>query len=112
MSSRKTKSNILKQRRKPKKRRFFLKFLLWLFVLGFIVAILGALGGVGVYFYISKDLPHINSLTEYHPPIITNVYSDDGRKIAEFFEERRIIKPLDEMPAALINAFNTAHILW
>ncbi len=82
--------------------------LLWLFVLGFFVAILGALAGVGVYFYISKDLPHINSLTEYHPSIITNVYSDDGRKIAEFFNERRIIKPLDEMPAALINAFIAA----
>ncbi len=108
MPNRKTKSKILKQRRKPKKRRFFPKLVLWLFVLGFFVAILGALAGVGVYFYISKDLPHINSLTEYHPSIITNVYSDDGRKIAEFFKERRIIKPLDEMPAALINAFIAA----
>jgi penicillin-binding protein 1A len=108
MAKRKTKSDILKQRSRPKKRRFFRKFLLWSFLLGFIVAILGALAGVGVYFYISTDLPHINSLTEYHPPIITTVYSDDGRKIAEFFEERRIIKPLDEMPPALINAFIAA----
>ena len=77
-------------------------------MLGFFVAILGALASVGVYFYISKDLPRIKSLTEYHPSIITNVYSDDGRKIAEFFKERRIIKPLDEMPAALINAFIAA----
>jgi len=104
----KTKSKILKQRRRPQKRRFFQKLVLWLFVLGFFVAILGALAAVGVYFYISKDLPHINSLTEYHPSIITNVYSDDGRKIAEFFKERRIIKPLDEMPTALINAFIAA----
>jgi penicillin-binding protein 1A len=108
MAKRKTKSDILKQRSRPKKRRFFRKFLLWSFLLGFIVAILGALAGVGVYFYISTDLPHINSLTEYHPPIITTVYSDDGRKIAEFFEERRIIKSLDEMPPALINAFIAA----
>jgi penicillin-binding protein 1A len=108
MAKRKTKSDILKKRSRPKKRRFFRKFLLWSFLLGFIVAILGALAGVGVYFYISTDLPHINSLTEYHPPIITTVYSDDGRKIAEFFEERRIIKSLDEMPPALINAFIAA----
>jgi penicillin-binding protein 1A len=108
MPNRKTKSKILKQRRRPKKRRFFQKLVLWLFVLGFFVAILGAVAAVGVYFYISKDLPHIKSLTEYHPSIITNVYSDDGRKIAEFFKERRIIKPLDEMPAALINAFIAA----
>ena len=108
MPNRKTRSNILKQRRSPKKRRFFQKFLLWLFLLGFIFAILGAGAAVGLYFYISKDLPRITSLTEYHPAIITNVYSDDGRKIAEFFKERRIIKPLDEMPAALINAFIAA----
>ncbi len=108
MAKRKTNSDILKQRRRPKKRRFFRKLLLWSFLLGFIVAILGALAGVGVYFYISTDLPRISSLTEYHPPIITTVYSDDGRKIAEFFEERRIIKPLDEMPPALINAFIAA----
>ena len=108
MAKRKTKSDILKQHRRPKKRRFFRKLLLWSFLLGFIVAILGALAGVGVYFYISTDLPRISSLTEYHPPIITTVYSDDGRKIAEFFEERRIIKPLDEMPPALINAFIAA----
>ena len=108
MAKRKTNSDILKQRRRPKKRHFFRKLLLWSFLLGFIVAILGALAGVGVYFYISTDLPHISSLTEYHPPIITTVYSDDGRKIAEFFEERRIIKPFDEMPPALINAFIAA----
>ena len=94
MAKRKTKSDILKQHRRPKKRRFFRKLLLWSFLLGFIVAILGALAGVGVYFYISTDLPRISSLTEYHPPIITTVYSDDGRKIAEFFEERRIIKQI------------------
>ena len=108
MAKNRTKTDILKQRRRPKKRRFLQKFLLWSFLLGFVVAILAGLAGVGVFFYISRDLPHIKSLTEYHPPIISTVYSDDGRKIAEFFEERRVIKPLNEMPPALINAFIAA----
>ena len=108
MAKHRTKSDILKQRKRPKKRRFLLRFLLWSFLLGFIVAILGAASGVGVYFYISRDLPQIRSLTQYHPPIITTVYSDDERKIAEFFTERRIVKPLEEMPPALINAFIAA----
>ena len=107
MAKRKRKSDILKQR-VPKKRHFFRKFILWCFGLGFIVVLLGALAGVGVYFYLSSDLPQISSLTEYHPPIITTVYSDDGRKIAEFFEERRIIRPLNEIPQELINAFIAA----
>ena len=108
MAKPKSKSDILRQRTRPKKRRFLRTFLLWSFVLGFIFALLGALAGIGVYFYLSSNLPQIGSLTEYHPPIITTVYSDDGRKIAEFFEERRIIKPLDEIPQELINAFIAA----
>jgi len=108
MAKSKSKSDILKQRARPKKRRFLRTFLLWSFLLGFILAILGALAGIGVYLYLSNNLPQISSLTEYHPPIITTVYSDDGRKIAEFFEERRIIKPLDQMPQELINAFIAA----
>ena len=104
MTKRKSKSDALK----PKKRHFFGKFLLWSFLLGFIVAVMAAAAGVGVYFYLSRNLPHISSLTQYHPPIITTLYSDDGRKIAEFFEERRIIKPLEEMPPDLINAFIAA----
>jgi penicillin-binding protein 1A len=108
MPKRKTKSDILKQRARPKKRRFLRRFLLWSFLLGLVVSILGALASIGVYFYISSDLPHIRSLTEYHPPIITTVYSDDNRKIAEFFDERRIIKPLHEIPQNLINAFIAA----
>ena len=82
--------------------------MLWSFLLGFILAVMGAVAGAGVYFYLSKNLPQISNLTQYHPPIITTVYSDDGRKIAEFFEERRIIKSLEQMPPALINAFIAA----
>jgi len=108
MAKPKSKSDILRQRARPKKRRFLRTFMLWSFLLGFIFALLGAMAGIGVYFYLSNNLPQISSLTEYHPPIITTVYSDDGRKIAEFFEERRIIKPLDEIPQELINAFIAA----
>ena len=104
MAKRKYKSDVLK----PKRRHFFRKFLLGSFLLGFIGAIMAAAAGVGVFFYLSRNLPQISNLTQYHPPIITTVYSDDGRKIAEFFEERRIIKPLEEMPPALINAFIAA----
>jgi penicillin-binding protein 1A len=108
MAKQKTKSDVLTQRARPKKRHFFRKFLLWSFLLGFIVSVMAAAAGVGVYFYLSRNLPQISNLTQYHPPIISSVYSDDGHKIAEFFEERRIIRPLEEIPPALINAFIAA----
>ena len=64
--------------------------------------------GVGSYFYFTKDLPKIESLKDYRPPIITKVYSDDKRKIAEFSKERRIITPLADMPESLVHAFVAA----
>jgi len=63
---------------------------------------------VGLYMYFTKDLPHISSLKDYRPPTVTTVLSDDGRKIGEFFRERRIVIPLSKMPPRLIEAFVAA----
>jgi penicillin-binding protein 1A len=70
-----------------------------------------AVAGLAVwagYRYIDEDLPRIHKLADYRPPVVTTVYADDGRKIAEFYEERRILVPLEEMPPMLIDAFVAA----
>jgi penicillin-binding protein 1A len=75
------------------------------------VMVLSLLTGLvlgGAYFYFTRDLPKISTLEDYRPPIITTVYSDDKRKIAEFFKERRIVIPLSKMPKMLISAFVAA----
>lgn len=78
----------------------------------FILGLAGLLAGLvifaGVYFYFSRGLPKIASLKDYQPPIITTLYSDDGRKIAEFSKERRVVIPLSDMPENLLNAFVSA----
>ncbi len=56
----------------------------------------------------SIGLTKITSLEDYRPPIITTVYSDDNREIAEFYKERRIVIPLSTMPQRLIEAFVAA----
>jgi penicillin-binding protein 1A len=68
-----------------------------------IVAMAMALGGL--YLYLGEDLPKIASLSEYRPPIITEVFSDDNRKIGEFYTERRIVIPLSQIPQTLKEAF-------
>jgi len=108
MSKQKPKSEIRKKRAPQEKRGFFRTFILWSFLLGFILLICGAGAGLVLYYSISKDLPKITSLADYHPSIITTVYADDNRKIAEFFKERRIVIPLKEMPRTLIDAFVAA----
>ncbi|MBT8371162.1 MAG: PBP1A family penicillin-binding protein, partial [Deltaproteobacteria bacterium] len=76
--------------------------------LGIILIVCGAATGVAVYYSISRDLPKITSLSDYSPSIITTVYADDNRKIAEFFKERRIVIALSDMPRMLLDAFVAA----
>ena len=108
MSKQKRKSDIRKNRAQPKKRGFFKTFILWSFLLGFVLIICGAGAALFLYYSISIDLPKITSLADYNPSIITSVYADDNRKIAEFFKERRIVIPLKEIPRTLIDAFVAA----
>ena len=108
MAKIKTKSEVLKQRSKRKEMHIILICIKWMFIFFVLLCLLGAAGLAGLYYYLNQDLPKINTLSDYHPAIVTNVFSDDGRKIGEFFEERRIVIPLSEMPKNLINAFVAA----
>jgi penicillin-binding protein 1A len=40
--------------------------------------------------------------------VITTVFSDDNRKIAEFYKERRIVVPLSDIPQVMLDAFIAA----
>jgi penicillin-binding protein 1A len=106
----KSKNESLDKKRAPgQSRSGALRRLLYVFYgLILVLSVLAGLFLGGAYFYFTKDLPQISSLKDYRPPIITTVYSDDNRKIAEFFKERRIIVPLAEMPKMLLNAFIAA----
>ena len=80
------------------------------FILIFLGIILGmavsaALFVGGVFFYFSMGLPNLQSLENYRPKSISYVYDRNGEVAAEFFDERRIIVPLDKVPIALVRAF-------
>jgi len=80
----------------------------WLLVILFIGIVAVMLTGLGIYYYLSEDLPRIATLADYRPPSITAVYSDDNRKIAEFYKERRVVVPLSQIPTRLTEAFIAA----
>ncbi|MBW1889417.1 MAG: PBP1A family penicillin-binding protein [Deltaproteobacteria bacterium] len=91
-----------------KKRGFFFRLLRGLLVL-FLLLLLAVAGtGYGIYRYLGDDLPKISSLSEYRPSVITVVYSDDNRKIGEFYKERRIVVPLSDIQRTLTEAFIAA----
>jgi penicillin-binding protein 1A len=68
------------------------------------------LGGAGVAFYFTMvfDLPRLTTLKDYTPYIISEVYSEDGVLMGEFFVERRTVIPLSQMPRLLPKAFIAA----
>ena len=102
-------SKILKQRARQKPRRklstIIFKTVFWS---GSAAIIAGMIAVVLIYFYINEDLPKISKLSDYHPPVVTTVYSDDNRKIGEFYKERRIIVPISRIPQILKEAFIAA----
>lgn len=108
MSKDKGEPEELKKQPGPVKKGRFVKVVRWFFGIIILAIISGIFGLGGVYFYLSEDLPKISSLKDYRPPIITTVYSDDNRKIAEFYHERRVVIPLEQMPQTLKKAFIAA----
>ncbi|WP_320044053.1 PBP1A family penicillin-binding protein [uncultured Desulfobacter sp.] len=108
MTKQQSRTQILKKRSKKKAKSIWFSLFMWLFILLFLAVIAGCAAVTAGFFYLSQDLPQINTLNDYRPAIVTNVFSDDGRKIGEFYKERRIVIPLSDMPANLLNAFVAA----
>ena len=80
----------------------------WVFPLTIALAFVGALGGIGAYVHFSRDLPAIYDVDAYAPPGVTRFFARDGRLVGEFTTERRVVVPLADMPASLIQAFLAA----
>src|SRR5436190_840253 len=79
----------------------YLSSLVFIFLLCLSVA-LGATAGV--LFVYNSDLPQVSQLEDYHPSVVTEVYSDDGQVIGSFALERRIIVTYDKIPKVVRDA--------
>jgi penicillin-binding protein 1A len=92
---------------KPKRkgwRRFF-----FYFGLGVASFLLVAVVGLSIYVWsVTRDLPSVEALENYTPPITTRVYAGDGTLLGEYARERRIFVPIEFVPKRVINAFTSA----
>ena len=68
------------------------------------MTLLSLIGGGWGIVYLGRDLPPLETLKSYQPSLVTRVYSDDNRPIGQFFIEKRILVPLDQIPQDLIRA--------
>lgn len=73
-----------------------------------VLFLLGVFSLVGVFLYISSDLPQINSLKDYNPPMNSKIVSKDGEILLEIGTETRDVVPFDKIPKKVVNAFLAA----
>jgi len=85
-----------------------LRFLGWLFGVGFLLFLAGSGAVLYVIWNASKDLPDYKSLANYEPPVMTRIHAADGSLLAEYAQERRLFVPVSQMPKRLIEAFISA----
>ncbi len=81
--------------------RSFLRFIKKLFILGVVVV---GLAAAGIIYYMEFQLPDIKELNTVHLQVPLQVFTHDGKLIAEYGEIRRIPVPYDQIPKQLINA--------
>ena len=74
-----------------------------LLVLG-VLTVLVVGSAVGAFWYLSQDLPALDSLQEYQPSLVSRVYSDDRQVIGQYYIERRLLTPLADIPQSLTQA--------
>jgi penicillin-binding protein 1A len=70
------------------------------------VALVTAIGGAtaGALWYVSQDLPTLETLQGYQPSVVSRVYSDDRQVVGQFYVERRLLTPLPQVPPLLVQA--------
>lgn len=73
-----------------------------------LLVVLGAGGVGGVFWYYSQDLPTVETLRGYEPPTVTTLYDQKGEILGEIYEQRRYVRPLDEIPKHVQDAFVAA----
>jgi penicillin-binding protein 1A len=68
----------------------------------------GAAGTYLVYQHFAADLPDVDGLRNYQPPVMSRVFANDGKLLADLATERRIFVPINAIPDIVRQAFVSA----
>ncbi len=96
----------------PRRQSGILGFVRGLFGLMFAVSLVGAgaaaLISWNIYDRYAADLPTLDGLRTYQPPVMSRVYAGDDRLMSELANERRIFAPFSAIPEQVKRAFIAA----
>ena len=63
---------------------------------------------VSYFTWVFVSLPKLFNVSDYNPPLLSQVYDKRGEKVGEFFKQRRLLADYEDMPLFLIQAFISA----
>jgi penicillin-binding protein 1A len=89
----------------PKRRPRTARILLALAV---VAALAGGAAWLAVYQAFLRDLPDLRGLRDYQPLLTSRVLDRNGRLIGEFYDERRSLVSLEQVPRHVVMAFLAA----
>src|ERR1700748_2425118 len=72
------------------------------------LAALAVLAGVFYVYTVTRDLPSVEALQNYSPPVTTRVYAGNGTVLGEYARESRIFVPTAFIPKLVAQAFTSA----
>ena len=58
-----------------------------------ILTVIGAAGGIYVFYTFGRGLPDYRQLADYKPPVMTRVQAGDGRLLVEYAIQKRVFVP-------------------
>ncbi|MDP7114205.1 MAG: transglycosylase domain-containing protein, partial [Myxococcota bacterium] len=79
----------------------------WMRRFVFLCLLLTVAALVGLYIgyrHYSKDLPSVQALQDYRPPVVTEIYAADGRLAGEVYDKQRYVIPYTRIPDHMIYA--------
>ncbi len=76
--------------------------------IGLLIVLVGGVGGYFAWQRFAADLPDVDGLRSYQPPVMSRVYAGDARLMAELATERRIFVPYTAIPNIVKQAFVSA----
>ncbi|WP_342251275.1 penicillin-binding protein 1A [Sphingomonas sp. OTU376] len=80
----------------------------WWFRILAVLALLSGLFVFLVWLFIARNLPSVDTLKNYEPPLPTNVRSAEGLPIYSYARERRVQLSFPEYPKLLVEAYMSA----
>jgi penicillin-binding protein 1A len=88
--------------------RFLPRLLKWLGLLAAAIVVVGIGFAAFWFFTLTRDLPSVETLQDYAPPVTTRVYAGNGTVLGEYAHERRIFVPATFIPKLVKEAFTSA----